>query len=276
MVIFYGGCGEYNIPEWFGMKLNTLISFANSPRPHWREWWDTLFIDSGAFSVFKSGRTIDINEYHAFLEKMPLDRCVYAALDVIGDVRGSFKNYIYHRRCGFNPIPIYHDGEPLEYLHEYCSMTNYVGLSEFVGTDKASRYRFFDRAFSLYPDPSKVKFHGFGVMDPDLILRYPWGSVDAISATTQAFYGRIGTKWGWLRISEKAPAKDKEWMTSIKVSIVKGYVESFGMNWEAACKSDREGKYIRLFLNIQYFEQLRKRVPSTFVLQRRLIPLIDP
>ena len=54
-----------------------------------------LFLDSGAYSAWSKGVTIDIDEYISFIKKNIKYITVYANLDVIGDPEATYRNQKY-------------------------------------------------------------------------------------------------------------------------------------------------------------------------------------
>jgi len=163
-----------------------------------------LFLDSGAYSAMSQGAEIDIQEYIKFIKEHEHLLNVYVNLDVIGDkIKGpgidsaeaTLKNQKIMEEAGLNPMPVFHRGEPLEYLQHYVDNYDYIGLGmgRAIGnTDQLPLW--LDTVFGNiicggdgYP---KVKVHGFGMTSLKLMLRYPWYSVDS---TSWALTGGMGS-----------------------------------------------------------------------------------
>ena len=66
-----------------------------------------LFLDSGAFSAMHSGAEINIDAYIDFIKEHGAKFEKVAALDCIGDWKGTEKNLQYMRGKGVNPIPVF-------------------------------------------------------------------------------------------------------------------------------------------------------------------------
>ena len=107
--------------------MPVLVSFAN-----WSEWmargyvqsYGRRLLDSGAFSEFNSGATVDIGEYREWVDRIaqlaPID--AYAGLDDIsGDYRRSLANY------RFGGFPTWHDSDPPELLDELLGIAKERG-----------------------------------------------------------------------------------------------------------------------------------------------------
>ena len=95
-----------------------------------------IIMDSGAFSVFKSGKIIDIDEYIAACKDLEGDFDEFVGLDVIGnpregitDVDGMKRNLSKMWEAGVKAIPVYHQSEPIEHLDWCCANAHKIGLA---------------------------------------------------------------------------------------------------------------------------------------------------
>ncbi len=153
-----------------------------------------LFLDSGAFSAFTQGVSIDIQEYIAFIKQHLDIISVYANLDVIGDAEGTLRNQKIMERAGLNPLPCFHYGEPLKFLDYYLSNYEYLALGGMVPIPNMELAGWLDDLFCNRICSSdglpRVKVHGFGLTSLKLMLRYPWYSVDS---TSWVVTGRLGS-----------------------------------------------------------------------------------
>lgn len=153
-----------------------------------------LFLDSGAFSAFTQGIEINIQDYIAFIKEHKQYLEVYANLDVIGDAEGTLKNQRIMEKAGLKPLPCFHAGEDFKYLKYYVDNYPYIAIGGVAQLrDKKQLISFMDKCFSEYicgqDGIPKVKVHGFAVTSLDLMLRYPWYSVDS---TSWVVTGRMG------------------------------------------------------------------------------------
>ena len=55
--------------------------------------WLRFTLDSGAFTAWKAGKPIELDDYCRFLEQLPIKPWRYFTLDVIGNPDGTLKNY---------------------------------------------------------------------------------------------------------------------------------------------------------------------------------------
>lgn len=153
-----------------------------------------VFIDSGAFSAENSGKEISIDEYCKYI----IDSGVktYAGLDVIGDAKQTRYNTEYMiKEYGLNPIPTFHMGSNLEDLKELAhGQYSYIALGGLVFSSNIVNHC--DRVwhYILSHNP-KLRVHGFGLTNIELMKRYPWYSVDSSSFKSCKRFGRQGIIW---------------------------------------------------------------------------------
>ena len=157
----------------------------NRPRYAYRNW----ALDSGAFSAFNSGVTIDLQQYteicQVLLENDPTLTEVFA-LDVIGDWRASLKNAEAMWAKGIPAIPTFHESEPWDVLKGIAKDYDKIAIGGCVGS--RTRDKFAGQCFArVWPK----KIHGFGFGTRKAILSFPWHSVDATSwEVAPCRYGR--------------------------------------------------------------------------------------
>lgn len=155
----------------------------------------SLFLDSGAFSAWTRGSEVDIDDYIAYIKRNQKYVAYYANLDVIGDGEASFQNWRYMREQGLEPVPIYHPPTDVKYLEAYLKDCDFLAIGGISATSKRDRLLSLDRLWRDYLTDDKglpvVKVHGFGLGSLDVLVRYPWYSVDNTTWLQQAIYGRI-------------------------------------------------------------------------------------
>lgn len=181
------------------LKQDRLVSFhfIQPGRIDCRVWKETiegeimnnlikLFLDSGAYSAYSQGITIDIQEYIQFIKKYEDKLEVYANLDVIGDAAATFKNQVTMERAGLKPLPCFHYGDDFSWLKKYLSRGHeYMALGGMVPISNADLLPWLDELWSNHLTDAEglpiIKIHGFGMTSFQLMLRYPWFSVDSTS-----------------------------------------------------------------------------------------------
>lgn len=156
-----------------------------------------LLIDSGAYSAFRRGSPIALDEYVRFLTKVVAKKpdVQYVTLDVIGEGRASFRNWMKLRALGFTPLPVYHVSTDIRWLHRYLKYVDYVALGAIANASFPKRRIALDRIWGDHLVDSngmpKYKVHAMGVTSFRLIERYPWWSVDSTSWLLTGGYGKI-------------------------------------------------------------------------------------
>ncbi len=238
------------------LKLNTIY------KP---KFCDSFFLDSGAFSVFTRNIQIDIKEFIEFIKKNKDKIDVFSVLDVIGNPEASYKNYIIMKEAGLkDTLPCIHYGEDLNYIKKYLKYTNYLSLGGLARLSKDLRLYWLDKIFSLYPNCEEVGFHGFGIQDEQIMLRYPWKSIDASSMMTIARYGGIYSPYGVLKINSNVKYKELKWKTPKSENKIIDFCNECNIPYEKAKEQSIDGTIYRAIINIHYFEKLAKQAPKIF------------
>lgn len=167
--------------DWEKYPLNLLVSFF-----YLKEYKEfpyscikpkRLMLDSGAYSAWKSNKTINMDALIKCSKLKHWTECV--ALDVIGDPKKSLENALYMKEQGSTAFPVFHYGEDYGLLKDYCSVFPKVGLSCLLGEPLKDSYKFLEECFKRqWPHA----FHSFGWVlsqqKPHVVLRYPFHSAD--------------------------------------------------------------------------------------------------
>lgn len=141
-----------------------------------------------------------LDDYAAFVKTHSDAIDHYANVDVIPNPELTWRNQQYlENKHGLRPVPCVHyrDKDNLKWLRHYIDKGyDFIALGGLVGsTSQDECKRWIDSCFSLIcPGPSYlpiVKIHGFGVTQYELLLRYPWYSVDSTSWTKVGAFGGI-------------------------------------------------------------------------------------
>lgn len=248
------------------LAVGCIDSFADFPKKPPRDsWCSSYFFDSGAFSVWRRGGVVDIDKYIAHLKMYLSTFDVYAALDVIGDAAKSWDAYVYMKEAGLKPLPAFHSGEPWEWLHKYIDAgETYIGIGGVAETSGDQRRAFFREVFQRFPDPSKVGFHGYGVLDKETLLEFPWKSCDSRTASILGRFGSVMSPWGPYALNPNLNADRTQWRTDLAVGVVRDWVVSLGGDWELAQQATPAGKHERIWITIQHLEGIAKQGPETY------------
>lgn len=165
------------------------------------ERYDT-FVDSGAFSAFSRKTILDVNKYIEFIKQNDIK--TYAALDVIYDPKATRRNFEIMLGEGLNPIPTFHYNTDIKELRYYMQYP-YIALGGLVplAAQRKKLESWLEYCFSYLEKPiieQGLKVHGFGVMNLELLRRYPFYSVDSTS-------WRISSKYGLMYKEQEAQEK---------------------------------------------------------------------
>jgi hypothetical protein len=162
--------------------------------------WD-LFLDSGAFTAFTKNVVIPIEEYAEYVKKTQSQKIwtVCSSLDAIGQGREaavqSYKYFARLRNLGAEVQPVFHVREPDEALKYYVNSGEweYVFIGGMVPeTTEWLRVRLdhlWSQVLGNKDGTPKIKTHGFGLTDQQLMFRYPWTSVDSSSWLMTGIFG---------------------------------------------------------------------------------------
>lgn len=253
MKMYYSNMASVPLPK--GFSIGILISYYGLKKLDVPEFCNSLFLDSGAFSAWTKKVAIDVHEYIDFIKANENKIDVYAALDDITDGNKSLENYKIMVKKGLDPMPCFHIGEDEAILQKYVRLADYIALGGIAKRNKQVRVKWLDRIFSDYPS---TKFHGFGIQDRTILLRYPWYSVDSSSAHVMARFGGICTPWGDLKINPEVQSKDLQWKRGggLFENRIREYVNSLGYPYEQAITNDPEGTLLRCAINVTYYEKL--------------------
>jgi hypothetical protein len=107
----------------------------------------------------------------------------------------SYENWEKLRSLGVTTIPVHHLGDDETYLKKYLDKTDYIGIGAVAKLTTNERLRGLDYVFKEYlmnkqGDPT-YRTHGLGLTSADIMLRYPWYSVDSSMSASVAVFGSI-------------------------------------------------------------------------------------
>lgn len=204
-----------------------------------------VFLDSGAFSAFSMGVSVDLPKYCDYILRN-LDiiehidgQPLASVLDAIGDADGTWYNQRAMEDRGVRPLPCYHYGEPIEVLRYYVENYSYITIGGMVPISTPQLKLWLDRLWAdelTHDDGSpKVKVHGFGLTSLPLMMRYPWFSVDSSTWVQWAANGMIlvpGTV-GQVDVSNKSSRRKirgqhMDSVTPIETQAIEASIRRFG------------------------------------------------
>lgn len=172
-----------------------------------------IILDSGAFSVWSNGGSIDIEEYAKFCVdfKALLDPEIelnIVNLDVLPGVWGhvpakeeieksaeqGWQNMLFLESKGLKVIHIFHQHEDFAILDKLKKHSDYIGISPDNSVSMKEKLNWMNQVFSYIKDDitkGSLRTHGFAVTSHKQLFNYPFYSVDSSSWVTPARYGRI-------------------------------------------------------------------------------------
>lgn len=175
-----------------------------------------VFLDSGAFSAYTQGVTIDIGRYCDYIHRnADIIECA-SVLDAIGDYKGTWRNQADMERRGVKPLPCFHFGEPTEVLDYYVANYDYITIGGMVPISTPQLRIWLDRLWAEHlthvDGTPKLKVHGFGLTSLPLMFRYPWYSVDSSTWVQWAANGMIliPGKAGQVDVSNKSSRRKQK------------------------------------------------------------------
>ncbi len=201
---FLNDCDVQNVlvSYHFIKNPNKLIEYFNGKFPK------NLILDSGAFSVWANGGTVDIDKYAQFAKDMqrllPESVNLYVVnLDVLPGKIGErptpsqreesaiagWNNMEYLEAKGLKVIHVFHQHEDFKWLNKLRAHSDYIGISPANDVSQIEKNNWLNKVFAITRDT--VKTHGFAVTSYTQLYKYPFYSVDSSSWTAPARFGRI-------------------------------------------------------------------------------------
>jgi len=157
-----------------------------------------FFLDSGAFTAWKSGNPVELDNYCRFLDSIKSKPWRYLALDVIGDPHKSMVNYEIMLKRGYTPVPIFTRGEDPSVIDELYKTTDVVAIGGLVGTKKNKGF-----VKGIMPFFNGRNVHLLGFTNKSMIKTVKPYSCDSSVA-------HAASKFGNLQLFNK---KNGEWVT---------------------------------------------------------------
>jgi len=150
-----------------------------------------VFADSGAHSARTQGVDLNVEEYAAWVKRWRAHLNVVSNLDVIGAPDNTWRNQrILEEVHGLDVIPVFHTGEPWEWLEKYIEAGHtYIALGKLLGNSWKNLAPWIAKAFRVAD--GQVVFHGFGMNVWQAMREFPFYSVDSSSWGQGFRYGQI-------------------------------------------------------------------------------------
>lgn len=213
-------------------NLNVLVAYPylnKSLQTYLQDKKDiNLLLDSGAFTAWKAGQVIEIDDYCKFIDNLPIKPWKYFALDVVGNPQKTMENYEIMLKRGYKPIPIFTRGEDISVLEDYYKTSDLVGVGGLVGTKK-------NKAFvnALMKKINKRKVHWLGFTNIKYIKFYKPYMCDSSSWLTGSRYASFNLYCGngkFEKINKRQWLTNRDYLNGNELTIKK-VISNYGFNY---------------------------------------------
>ncbi len=150
-----------------------------------------IVMDSGAYSAWRLGKPINLEEYCDFLLENLQWIEHYVGLDVINPqdpeaaAAQGFANLQYMLKRGLKPVHVYHPGEDIDWLYRMLDAgCDYIGLAALSLGSYRKSMEWYAQCWAHLVDSKGrpvAKVHAFGDGRFDSLSRFPWRSADSTS-----------------------------------------------------------------------------------------------
>lgn len=214
MIVYYAGINGHvtalhtavkNGCQHLMLSYHYRKSYGEKQIRRFRKLGVHLFLDSGAYSAWKSGIEVNIDEYIQYIKNNYIGK--YIVLDVVGDPEQTYINLKYMEFNKLQPIPVFHLGSDFKYLQQLVNEEYYyICLGGTVGSSREKRTEFFNECFERFPN---TYFHGLGMTDPKLMVKYPWFSVDSTTWLIGRKLCKLATMEGEKLLPKDMPIQER-------------------------------------------------------------------
>jgi hypothetical protein len=180
-----------------------------------------LVVDSGAFTAWKAGKPINLDDYCRFLDGLQIKPWRYFTLDVVGDPHASMVNYETMLRRGYTPVPIFTRGEDPSVLDDYYKTSDVVGIGGLVQTEGNKGF-----VKGIMQKVAGRRVHWLGFTNPEFIKAFRPYMVDSSSWESGALYGNVRIYLGGGRFR---PITRADFITRPDVALMDG-VRALGVD----------------------------------------------
>jgi hypothetical protein len=243
-----------------------------------------LFLDSGAFSAHTQKEEIKLEDYARFILESGHYFNVKANLDDIGDTGPkSWENWCRLREMGCDVFPVHHATDDDKYIEKILdSGITFMALGGLVGAHRNVLQPWLDRMWSKYlvkkDGTPRLNVHGFGLTDTELIIRYPWYSVDSSSWVMTGIFGGCvfaeGNKFYKVTFSDDSPDKYKldGWHYKSLNAAQKKRIQKWLDHHEVTAEELARHYSFRHLVNARTFTEIEQmETPKVFILEQETL-----
>jgi hypothetical protein len=169
-----------------------------------------LILDSGAFTAYTQGGSVDIIEYADWLDAAQRPYDFAFTLDVLGDERQSFRNWERLRDRGTPTVPVIHFGQGPAVLQRYIDAgAERVALGGLAGGGPTPQAKAWTAVmFRALRDQPQIATHGLGIHLSSPMARFPWTTTDSSTFGFAWRFARLmlwtGRRWHTVPLDGKA------------------------------------------------------------------------
>lgn len=263
--MYFAGNGIKDVEDTIvNQNINKLLSFINDRGAiekyieHKKNGWKgKLLIDSGAFSIHKSGKQANLDVYIDYLNKNHEYLDYYIQLDNIPGKWGvptskqeilespekTWQNYLYMRSKLIDKdklLPVFHQLEDFKYLKRMLEYEDEYGKIKYmcIASNKQlstnDRIDWYKRCFDIIERSNNpnIMIHSLGTQSKTHCEMFPFTSVDATSWIMTGANGHIYSPWGTVGISEQQFNRPGNVTTKSFYPRLLDYINKKGFNLE--------------------------------------------
>jgi hypothetical protein len=249
-----------------------------------------VLLDSGAYTNFKMGKKaaetgakftpMTVEGYCEFLERNHDKFFAYFNMDAINhadkeaSARDSRENYLIMRKRGLHPIPVFHQGEDIRWLHQMLDDgAEYIALA--VASTLHSREKekgWYDCIWNSLVNAGglpTLRVHALGDTREFSLQAYPWYSCDSSSWAQNTGKGgrvKVLANGKSLNISMRKDGlsdrsnRDLESFSGEELEALLSVFAEYGIDYRRMTERRPEDHIFRLFLGMVYFKQLQDQM----------------
>lgn len=273
---------NYNLLYSYGNCTNIIEGLFNLGKLP-----NKLFIDSGAFSMWTKGITVNTDDYINWLNTRTIHLDLFGQVDSIpGNINTvatssqvkeaanrTWENYLYMRERLEQPEKLlytFHVGEDTEFLKNALNWTDqnnnhipYIALGGMVGKPNHVRKAFLDSCFNIIKSSKNpdVKVHAFGMTSFSLLESYPITSADSTTWIMVGAMGNVMSDFGVVSVSEQQKNDPSHFchLSSNDLRHLEEEVQKYGYDLNELSKN----RNARVIHNARYMAEKAKKINNS-------------
>jgi hypothetical protein len=186
LIVYFGGVDRPSFIKDLkdSGATHIIISYAYPPYPAlWQRIKESGFkvlLDSGAFTMWRRGKHIDLDSYCGYIAKHDVDE--YVVLDDPECPDTTILNLLLMEAKGLKPMPVFSFGAPWYQLDWLAARYSRIGLGGCVPRSIAEIKTWLTEVYRRHPGK---QYHLFGITRMEILMRFPLASADSTSWITR-------------------------------------------------------------------------------------------